>query len=164
MIGFALSQFGSLLGLPWYIKLSEELERLKTGQVSNQEVGILKDIGRALSFEFNKLVLLIGFGVPLLLINFIPIWGTIISGLGGITLSSTLIALDFLDAPLERRRLSFAKKLDLIKSTLPATAGFALVCLALISVPLLNLVTIPICIASGTLFCCDYFLEKIENT
>jgi len=163
IIGFVLTQFGFFLGLPWYIKLSEELERIKTGKVKNIEVGVIKDLGRALSFELNKLILLIGFGVPLLLINLIPVWGNLISSLGGITLSSTLIALDFLDAPLERRKLSFKKKLNLIKSSLPASAGFALVCLALVSIPLLNLLTIPLCVASGTLFFCDYLQEKIEN-
>ncbi len=160
IIGLLMTQFGVFLGLPWYGKLSEELEMLKTGKVTRQEVGIIQDLGRALSFEGNKLVLLLGFGVPLLLINLIPVGGTLISSLGWVILSATLISLDFLDAPLERRRLSFTNKLKLISKSLPASAGFGLVCLALVSLPLLNLVTIPLCVAAGTLFFCDRLLEK----
>jgi CysZ protein len=45
----------------------------------------------------------------------------------------------------------------------PATAGFSLVCLALISISFLNLSIIPICVASGTLFVGDHLLPLIRT-
>lgn len=154
LIGFIVVQFGSILGSPWYGKLSEELERIKTGNVELIEVNIFVDIWRSILFEINKLTLLLIVGIPLLFVNFIPIFGNLISVIGGIILAATIVCLDFLDAPLERRRLSFRQKLSLIWQGFPATAGFSLACLGLISIPFLNLLIIPICVASGTLFFC----------
>lgn len=158
--GFVFAQVGVILGAPWYGKLSEQLEKLRTGQLQIVEVGIFKDIGRAILFELKKLALIICIGIPLFLFNFVAGIGTLVSTTGGIILTGTIVCLDFFDGPLERRRLSFRKKLGIIYKSLPASAGFGLVCLGLISIPLLNLVTIPLCVASGTLFCCDRILPK----
>jgi CysZ protein len=38
---------------------------------------------------------------------------------------------------------------------MPASIGFSLVCLALIGIPFLNLLAIPLCVTAGTLFFCD---------
>jgi CysZ protein len=158
--GFLLTQVGVVLGAPWYGQLSEQLEKVRTGQLQIVEVGIIRDICRAILFELKKLTLIIGVGIPLLLLNFLPGIGTAISTVGGVILTGTIVCLDFLDGPLERRRLNFRDKLGIIWGSLPASAGFSLVCLGLISIPLLNLVTIPLCVASGTLFFCDRILPK----
>lgn len=156
--GFLLVQFGVLLGAPWYGQLSEQLEELRTGQLHIVEVGIVRDIGRAILFELKKLVLAAGVGIVLLLLNLLPGIGTLVATIGGIALATTIVCLDFLDAPLERRRLPFREKLRIVFRSLPASASFGLVCFGLVSVPLLNLLTIPLCVASGTLFFCDRVL------
>ena len=158
LTGFVLVQFGVLLGAPWYGQLSEQLEELRTGQLHIVEVGIVRDIGRAILFELKKLVLAVGVGSILLLLNLVPGIGTLAATLGGFALATTLVCLDFMDAPLERRRLRFREKLRVVFRSLPASASFSWVCLALVSVPLLNLLTIPLCVASGTLFFCDRVL------
>lgn len=155
IIGFLLVQFGVLLGAPWYGQLSEQLEELRTGQLHVVKVNMAREIGRALLYELKKLVLIVGIGIPLLLLNFVPGIGTLVATIGGIMLTATLVCLDFLDAPLERRRLPFRDKLRIVFKSLPASASFSLVCLGLVSIPLLNLLTIPVCVASGTLFFCD---------
>lgn len=163
LTGFLLLQFGVLLGAPWYGQLSEKLEELRTGQLHTQEVGIVRDIGRALLFEVKKLVLVIFVGIFLLLLNLVPGIGTLIATIGGIALTAVIVCLDFLDASLERRRLRFREKLGIVFKTLPASGSFSLVCLGLVSIPLLNLLTIPVCVASGTLFFCDRILPNLQQ-
>ncbi|MEN9520201.1 MAG: hypothetical protein RLZZ381_2789 [Cyanobacteriota bacterium] len=153
--GFLLTQFGVLLGAPWYGQLSEQLEKYRTGKVELIELNIVKDLGRAVLYELKKLVLIASIGIPLLLINFFPGIGTVISTIGSIILTTTIVCLDFLDSYQERRRLKFRQKLKTVFKTLPASGSFGLVCLGLISIPFINLVTIPLCVASGTLFICD---------
>ncbi len=160
--GFLMLQFGVILGAPWYGKLSEKLEKIKTGEVVNIEVGIFQDIGRAILYEIKKIILAISLGIVLFLLNFIPVIGTLTTTMGSITITAIIICLDFFDSALERRRLKFKDKLKIVFSSLPASAGFSLVALTLISIPLLNLFTIPICVASGTLFVCDRVLSKLE--
>jgi CysZ protein len=160
--GFLLTQFGVLLGAPWYGQLSEQLEKVRTGKIEIIEINIVKDLTRAILYELKKLVLIALVGIPLLLCNFFPGVGTVISTIGSFTLTTTIVCLDFFDSPLERRRLKFRKKLGIVFRSLPASGSFGLVCLGLISIPLLNLVTIPLCVASGTLFVCDRVLNKIN--
>lgn len=155
IIGFIIVQFGSILGSPWYGKLSEKLEILYTGKLEIVEVNIVQEIFRAILFELKKLLLIIVVSVPLFLLNFIPAMGNLISLVGGITLTTTIICLDFFDATLERKRLHFREKLKFVWGKLPTTAGFGLICLTLISIPLLNLIIIPLCVSAGTLLVCD---------
>ncbi|MBD2578092.1 EI24 domain-containing protein [Oscillatoria sp. FACHB-1406] len=160
--GFIFLQFGSILGAPWYGKLSEQIEEFQLGRVEIVEVNIFQDIGRALLFEVKKIGLWLAIGLPLLLLNFIPGLGTAIATAGGITLTAMIACLDFLDGPSERRRFSFRKKLSLVFQTFPASVSFSALCWLLSSIPLVNLVTIPICVASGTLFWCDRVLPKLS--
>lgn len=162
LTGLLLVQFGVLLGAPWYGQLSEQLEKLRTGQVHSVEVGIVRDIGRAILYELKKLVLVAGVGIVLLLLNLVPGVGTLAATIGGFALAATIVCLDFLDAALERRRLRFREKLRIVFASLPASGGFGLVCLGLVSIPLFNLLTIPLCVASGTLFFCDRVLRGAE--
>lgn len=167
VIGFLLVQFGVILGSPFYGQLSEQLELARIGKLPSPEPLSLftlgRDIGRAILHELKKLVLIISVGLPLLVLNFIPGLGTAIASIGGIALAATIVCIDFLDSPLERRRLRFRQKLELIFRSLPASGTFGLACLGLISIPLLNLVAVPLCITSGTLFFCDRILPKLNN-
>lgn len=158
LTGFILAQIGFLLGMPWYSKLSEKIESIKLGKITIIEVDFLTEIKRALLYELKKIILLVFIGLPLFLCNFLPGFGTLIATIGGLSLTAILTCLDFWDQPLERRRLRFRDKLGLIAKSFPSSAGFGYMCLLLISIPLLNLVTIPLCVAAGTLFVCDRLL------
>ena len=159
IIGFLLVQFGVILGSPWYGQLSQQLELLRNGQLPAEEQmnlsSIFQDIKRAIGFELRKIQILVSVGIPLLLLNFLPGAGSILGSLGGVALGATLVCLDFLDAPLERRRLRFQEKLEILRGSLPASGSFGLVCFGLVSIPLLNLLAIPLCVTAGTLFFCD---------
>jgi CysZ protein len=162
VLGLVLLQFGVILGSPFYGQLSEKLEAIRAGQPPPTEpfspFSVVRDIWRAILFEVKKLLLLVGVGGLLFLGNFVPGVGTVVAGAGGIALGITLLCLDMLDAPLERRRLKFRQKLGIIARSLPASASFGLLCLTLVSIPLMNLLAIPLCVTAGTLFFCDRIL------
>lgn len=153
--GFVLTQFGVLLGAPWYGQLSEQLEKYRTGKVELIELDLVSDLGRAILYELKKLFLIAVVGIFLLAINLFPGIGMVVSGVASFSLTVTIVAMDFLDSCLERRRLKFRQKLGIVYRSFPASGSFGLVCLGLISIPLVNLITIPLCVASGTLFICD---------
>lgn len=157
--GFVLVRFGVVIGSPFYSRLSERLEERCSGVVFDAPpptVGnVARDIARALLFEIKKLLLTLVIGAPTLLLNLIPVIGSFLATAGGVALGVTISCLDFFDPPLERRRLRFREKLGFVRQGLPATAGFGLVCLGLVSIPLINLFAVPLCITAGTLFFCD---------
>jgi CysZ protein len=153
--GFVLVRFGVVLGAPWYGRLSERIELMRLGRAPPSGGGALRDLGRALVYEAKKLLLVAAVGLPLLLLNVIPGAGQALAAAGGLTLAATIACLDFFDAPLERRGFGFRARLGYARRTLPASAGFGLACVALISLPFLNLLCVPLCVAAGTLYCCD---------
>lgn len=166
LTGLLVVQFGVFLGLPWYGQLSEQIEKNTTGSLppaAAHPLAIAQDLGRSLLFELKKLALTLSIGLFLLLANFIPVIGTGIFSLGSLALAATLIGLDFLDAPLERRKLRFRDKLGILIRNLPATASFSLVCLGLVSLPFINLIAIPVCVAAGTLFFGDRLWSQMPD-
>ncbi|NEQ73651.1 MAG: hypothetical protein F6K23_11640 [Okeania sp. SIO2C9] len=163
IIGFLLVQFGTILGSPFYGQLSEQLEKIRTGTFPETPPSLLsslKDIWRAILFELKKIGLLLVIGLPMLLINFLP-GGSLIATIGGIILTTSIVCLDFFDGFLERRKLRFREKLTVVRRSLPASATFGLICQALITIPIVNFLGIPLCVAAGTLFCCDRVLPNL---
>lgn len=158
-IGYVLVRFGVIIGSPFYSRLSELIEERLHGVARTTSptspTSIAYDLFRALLFELKKLLFLLAFGTPALLLNALPGVGTMLATAAGIAIGVTITCLDFFDPPLERRRLSFRAKLGFIRRHLPASAGFGLICLGLVSVPFFNLLAIPVCITAGTLFFCE---------
>lgn len=165
VISLLLVQFGGILGAPWYGQLSEQIELIQTGQRPPSEpwslTSIGRDIGRAILFELKKLCLILGIVLLLLPLGFFPPIGPVITSVGSVALSATIVCLDFLDPALERRRLRFRRKLSLVFQHGLTSTGFALICLGLISIPLMNLMAIPLCVAAGTLFFCDRLWSRL---
>lgn len=164
VIGFLLLRFGVVLGAPWYSRLAEALEQMSLGnRLAAPSPGLTtigRDLWHALVFEFGKLLLFVGVGLPLLLLNLIPVVGSVLVMIGSIALTATIVCLDFFDASLSRRYVRFRRKLTIVFRALPASAGFGLISLVLVSVPFLNLLVIPVCMAGGTLFFCDRIWER----
>lgn len=160
VIGFIMVQFGILLGAPWYGILSEEVEKERLGQAENIEVSIIKDLWRAILFELKKVVIILVGLILLFLGSFLGPIGAIVSFIIKFVSTSTIICLDFFDGPLERRRYSFRRKLKIVFRSFPGGFGFAVACAILISIPLVNFVSIPLCVSAGTLFFCDRIFPR----
>ncbi|WP_322821405.1 EI24 domain-containing protein [Chloroflexus sp.] len=158
-LGYMLVRFGVVIGSPFYSRLSELIEERLHGVARTTSptspASIAHDFFRALLFELKKLLFLLALGTPTLLLNVLPGIGAMLATVAGIAIGVTISCLDFFDPPLERRRLSFRTKLGYIRHHLPASAGFGLICLGLVSVPFLNLLAVPVCITAGTLFFCE---------
>jgi CysZ protein len=164
-IGLLLVQFGAIFGAPWYGSLAEETERSRIGELPPAKLSFSRamgDIGRAVSFQFKKLMLMLVGALVFLILGFLPL-GSAIASLGWIALGSVLVCMDFLDPPLERRRLGFDRKLAWLGRSFPASASFGWICLVLVSIPFLNLLVVPLCVVGGTLFCCDRILPYLSK-
>jgi CysZ protein len=154
-VGWLMVRFGVVLGAPWYGQLAGRLEEIIGGRpVAAAGLtlgGVADDIGRALLFELKKLALVAAIGLPGLLLNLVPVAGTVLSTGVALALGALIACLDFFDAPLERRRLRFRDKLALVRRRLPGSAGFGLLAAFLVSIPLVNLLAIPLCVTAGTM-------------
>lgn len=154
-IGFLLVRFGVVLGAPWYGQLSEELEALYLGQTHPRLPFSLSaavtDVWRALLFESKKLTLVLAIWLPSLLLLLIPGVGAVLHTAVNLVLGATIACLDFFDGPLERRRWCFRDKLALVRRMLPGSLSFGLLAFFLVSIPLVNLLAIPLCVIAGNM-------------
>jgi len=167
--GFLLTQVGVVLGAPWYGALAEKIELAQWGALPPAEpfhpAYLLRDLWRAVLFEVKKLVLLATVSLLLFGLGFVfPGVGAVVATIVTLASAALIACLDFFDPVLERRRLRFRRKLAIVLGQMPGSASFGLACVGLVSVPLLNLLTVPICVMSGTLFCCDRVLPKLDST
>lgn len=159
VIGFLMVRFGVVLGAPWYGRLSEHLEATLTGR-AEQEVrltvsAVLHDIWRALLFELKKLLLVLAIWLPSLLLLLIPVAGAMLYAIVGFLLGALISCLDFFDGPQERRRLGFRAKLNTVRTYFPASLSFGALAFILVSIPVVNLLSIPLCVTAGTMFLID---------
>jgi CysZ protein len=163
-IGFLLVRFGVVLGAPWYGQLSEALEGMLTGRPAPVKPldlrEVVYDVWRALQFEGKKLLLLLLLWTPSLALLLVPGFGGLLYAGAGWALGATISCLDFFDGPLERRRLRFRDKLGLVRRLLPGSASFGLVAFALVSIPLVNLLAIPLFVTAGNMLVIEQVLMK----
>lgn len=163
-VGFVLVRFGVVLGAPWYGQLSEELERLLTSRTAPPKAldarEIAYDIWRALQFEGKKLLLVLAVWLPSLLLLIIPGVGGFAYAAVGTALGALISCLDFFDGPVERRRLRFREKLAMVRRLMPGSASFGLVAFFLVSIPLVNLLAIPLCVTAGNMLVIEQVLER----
>src|SRR5205085_4613002 len=87
--GFMLVRFGVVLGAPWYAKLSEQLELMRIGRAP-ENAGAIGDLVRALLFELQKLLLVAVAGLLLLLLNIVPVAGSLLDVVGWIALGTLI--------------------------------------------------------------------------
>ncbi len=163
LLGIALLWFGSLLGLPWYLRLSREVEAVRGCGASDEPFTLataLLDLRYSLMYEVKKLLLLLIAGITLLLLNIVPGLGALAASVGGLLLMGLIACLDFFDPVLSRNRLRFRDKLRLFWRLMPISGGFALISAFMVIIPLLNLFSIPLGIASGTILLCDYRWQR----
>lgn len=158
-VGFLLVRFGVVLGAPWYGRLSEEVEALRSGTERPSEPFSLasagRDLARAVGYEVRKLALVAAVGALLLAANLVPVLGQVTGTAGGALLAAVVACLDFFEGPLERSRLSFRGKLAVVRRTAPASLGFGLASAGLLAIPFVNLLCLPLCVAAGTIFVVD---------
>ena len=166
LAGLVVAKFGVILGSPWYGLLAEEVERMRLPADAIPEapegaVAFAVDVARAFGYEAKKAVLILGIGVPALLLNFLPGVGSLAATLVWGALGVTTLVLDFVDPALERRRLGFRQKLVLVLREGPTSLGFGVPALVLAGIPLVNLLTVPLGMVAGTLFYCDRLHARV---
>lgn len=154
-VGWSLARFGVVLGSPFYGQLAEAVAaEVAPGSVKDTPFswgGALRDVGRTLKTESAKLALGLAIWLLGLLLGLIPLVGPIISLALGFAVAGSFACFDAFDAPLSRKGLGFWAKLGWIwaPKRVWAHAAFAAGALPLMVLPVVNLLGMPLAMASG---------------
>ena len=144
---------GGILASPFNDALSRHVEERILPEHKRREPdedslvwGTLRAIGSSIFILGSYCVIM----VPILFLNLVPVIGQAAATLLGAAVSSLFLAMEFTDAPLDRRGHGLRRKFELIEGNRAISFGFGLGSSLLLWVPFLNFLTIPIAAVGGT--------------
>jgi CysZ protein len=155
--GVAVYFASSIIASPFNDALSGEVERLRLGPHTDQPSWgtFFGDQVRSFFHSLlNFVVWLVWVGLGFAL-NLIPEVGAVLSAAVGGYATAWFIAREAMDGALSRRRLSFWHKLRIAGQHRSLFLGFGLVGAAVVWIPGVNLLVVPLSIAGGTLMYCE---------
>ena len=155
---------GGVLASPFHDFLSEHTERILRGvdELADSDESMVAGLIRsAISSGFIGLTYAT-IMAPIILLNLIPIAGSIASTILGTCVSAFFLALEYTDPTLERHHVRLKDKFGLIWQNLSLTGSFGLGCALLLWVPLLNFLCMPIAVIGGTAM--GIVLEDVQNS
>lgn len=148
--------FGGLISAPFNEKISRHIEEKVFGIISDYNLPIFRDIAFSIKAELKKLLFYFIFIIPLILVDFVPMIGSIITLVFGSGFSFYYNALDYLDYPMTRRMASFRKKIKIVNSNFSLSMGFGCSAFILTFLPVINVLLNPVLVTAGT----SLFYEK----
>jgi uncharacterized protein involved in cysteine biosynthesis len=116
--------------------ISQKVDETRLGiDPASSGGNIVADILRSLGTQAKKLVLFILVQGACLLIHLIPVIGSIVGGALQFLTTFLFLAWEFWDFPMDRRRMNFAKKRELLFNNLGAAIGYGAVTFLYMLVP-----------------------------
>jgi CysZ protein len=161
---FLFSTVGGIIGAPFNGWLAEAIEQHVNGaggaiyQTANRDrtAGCIGGILTA----FGRLGIFLLFYPPILALQLIPGFGTLLSTVCAFLYGVFVLSFDFTDPAFETRRLPFRERVRFILRRKALYLGFGGGAVVMMLVPVVNLLLMPVCVAGGTLL----FLEQAVET
>ena len=152
VFAFTYSILSLVIAAPFYEFLSAAAERVHTGEVAEEPTGwreILVDLWRGVTEALKFLLIEIGllaFGLFC-----IPPFSSVVC----FALSAVVIALEQMEGPMGRRRMTFRDKIRFARRHFWPVMGFGTVTTLALLVPVLGVAALPVGVVGGTLLFCD---------
>jgi len=145
-----------ILATPFTDYLSEKVEERILGP--REEPFSVKvfigDVRLSVCHSLLNLALYLVIMLPLLLLNLIPVAGSVLFVVLSSIVTSFFMARDMLDGPLSRRRLTFRQKVRIIIDHKALMSGLGAATACLLWIPFLNFLCLPIAATGGALLYC----------
>ena len=151
---------GGIISAPFNEKISRYIEENVFGEQSGFNLPFFKDAFASIRAELKKLLFYFSIIIPLLLIDFIPMIGSVITLVFGTGFSFYYNALDYMDYPMTRRMKGFRVKLKTVNSQMMLSMGFGGISFILTFLPVINVLLNPILVTAGTSL---YYEKKYDK-
>lgn len=146
---------GNLIAGPFYELLAEATEKLQRGALPEDfDFGFLEDLKRIVVEETKRTLFFLGYGLLFWIGSLIPGVNVVAVPLGFL-FGVYFIGLNYMDTTMERRHLRFREKRAYFAKNRALMFGFGLAITLVMMVPVLNILSPPICVVAATLL----FLE-----
>jgi len=148
-VTFLAVRIGTIIGSPFYAIIAERFDRQYLAYDDTPQMSFVWSIITAVWFEIRKIGLLVVIWVIGVLIQFVPVIGSLIGVLWVLAGSGFTTLLDYTDASMGRRNLTLRQRTVLFVNNLPETIGFALAVTPFVSFPVINIFSIPLFVCAG---------------
>lgn len=146
---------GGILAAPFLDRLSRRVEEALAGSVIDTvrpgPAGFFADAARTILEEVKRVAFFLGVqGLVVILGALVP-GAQPVAAVAMVALAMLFLSLDSASYALDRRGLRFSEKLRWSREHFPAVAGYGAGAFLVCSVPLVNLIALPLLVAAGTL-------------
>ncbi|MEP7146929.1 MAG: EI24 domain-containing protein [bacterium] len=142
--------FGGMISAPFNEKISRLIQEKLFEKNEENNLPFFKDTLRSILEEMKKIVFYFSIMIPLILIDFIPMIGSVITLVFGSAFSFFYNALNFLDYPMTRKLTGFRQKLKIVGSKKMLSFGFGAFAFLFTFLPVINVFFNPLLVAAGT--------------
>ena len=152
------SSIANFIAAPFNGLLAEKVELKLTGQpLNNSNVKeLLQDIPRVFTRELHKLAYSLPKTLVLLMLFIVPIVGPVLWFIFG----SWMMSLQYVDLAFDNHKISFSQMLRQLKTDRTRNLGFGSLVLLCSSIPLVNLIIMPIAVCGATAMYVDHYLTS----
>ncbi len=154
LVFFSFTVVGNLIASPFNDLLSEKTELAIRGHADGIPFS-LKEIGRILIDESKKLLVFVVGMALLLLLNFIPGFGTLVYSVLSFIFTVYFLAIQYTSYVFGRKGQGFREQRRFISSRNFMAFGFGTGVLCLLAVPFLQFFCIPLAVVGATRLWCD---------
>jgi CysZ protein len=158
LVFFTFAVVGNLIASPFNDILSEKTEAILTGRQGEEPFRLtvfLQDARRTLFDETRKMLLFVLVMVLLLLLNLIPVVGSVLYPVLSAGLTIYFLAVEYTGYTFTRKHLSYKDQRGYIFKNKSLLFGFGTGLLLVLAIPLFQFLCIPLGVVGGTRICFD---------
>ena len=156
---FTFTLVANLIGAPFNSLLAEKVEARLTGIPSSQDGSVsflIKSIPQTLASEIAKLLYLVLWMIPIGIAHLIP-GINILAPFLLFLFGAWMFALEYIDYPMGNHGLGFGKVKKAVKTKRSTAMGFGSVVALLSAIPIVNLMVMPLAVASATVLYVEHY-------
>lgn len=148
---YVFTLLANLVAAPFNGLLADRAERHLRGErgTEGEQRGLVAEVGASFGAEIRKLVYLAAWSLPLLVLFLVP-GVNLLAPLLWLAFGAWMMALEYADCPLGNHGLVFSQSRRLIGRRRAAALGFGVTVMVFTTIPVLNLVAMPVAVAGAT--------------
>lgn len=151
---------GTIIGSPFYVAIAERIDMHFLGYDETPHQSLFVIVGLAVWYELRKVTVVATTWMIGVALEFVPVVGVFVAPLWLACTTALIALLDYTDVSLGRRYMTFGQRIRLFGRFLPEAIGFAVIVVPCTAIPVLNTITVPLCICGGVL----WYIQRMHGT
>lgn len=164
IVFYLFTPLANFIAAPFNSVLAEKIETHLTGKPLPGNKGLrflINDTAKALWGELRKLVYMILWAIPLLILFLIPGVNLIAPFLWFI-FTAWMLSLEYADYPMGNHNLDFRTERSVLRQQRPLALGFGAAVSIMTTIPIVNFLAMPVAVAGATAMWVDRLQDKVD--